>query len=274
MNPFAVLDCEAEEPGAESREPNHPDSDRTRTEIVEDLRRALPRLEGFAGHEPVFRFGLPEIDTHLPAGGLAAGALHEVFPQSAGDLPSAFAFLAVLLGRMPGHEPLLLVLSPRGLNDYGMPHGHGLNTLGLSPFRLILVETENETQALWALEEALRSGVPAAVAGVLGKSLDLKTSRRLHLAAGSSGIPLFLMQPATVAGSSAAATRWRIGQAKATPDRFGLFAQACWRLRLDRCRNGRPGDWLVEFDHVAYRFCLAAALADPALSRFAGEKAG
>ena len=35
-------------------------------------------------------------------------------------------------------------------------------------------------------------------------------------------------------------------------------------MTLERCRNGRPGEWLLEFDHAAHRFSLAAALADPA----------
>jgi protein ImuA len=166
---------------------------------------------------------------------------------------------------MPQEAPVLLVLSGRGLADCGEPHGRGLAALGLDPSRLILVEAEDETQALWALEEALRSAVPAAVGGAIGKGLNLKTSRRLHLAAGGSGLPLFLMHPAAT-GSSAAATRWRVGTAEAARDRFGLLARPRWHLCLERCRNGRPGEWLVEFDH-AYRFSLAAEMADPALPR-------
>jgi protein ImuA len=73
------------------------------------------------------------------------------------------------------------------------------------------------------------------------------------------------MHPAAT-GTSAAATRWRVGTAEAARDRFGLLARPRWRLCLERCRNGRPGEWLVEFDH-AYRFSLAAEMADPALPR-------
>jgi protein ImuA len=219
------------------------------------------------GGKCAFSFGLAALDAHLPRGGLAGGALHEVVPESEGDLPAAFGFAAALLGRMPSGGPMLFVISPRGLAAYGHPHGHGLDELGLDLSRLILVETENEVQALWALEEALRSAVPAAVAGAIGQELDLKTSRRLHLAAGNSGLPLILLSAATGMGSSAAATRWRVGAAKAARDRFGLPAHWRWRLRLERCRNGRLGEWLVEWDHVAFRFSLAAPMADPAFPR-------
>ena len=38
--------------------------------------------------------------------------------------------------------------------------GHGLNSLGLDPARLILVETAHRKETLWAMAEALRSGAP------------------------------------------------------------------------------------------------------------------
>ncbi|KAB2914294.1 MAG: hypothetical protein F9K29_15050 [Hyphomicrobiaceae bacterium] len=187
-------------------------------------------------------------------------------------MPAAFGFVAALLGRMPLGGPVLLVTSPRGLAGYGRPHGHGLNALGLDPARMILVEPRNERQALWAMEEALRSGVPAAVAGVIGTGLDLKTSQRLQLAARNSSLPLLLLRPAGAMGASAAATRWRIAAANAARDRFGLITRWRWRVRLERCRNGRSGEWLVEWDHVAHRFCLAASMADPALPHSTGAK--
>jgi protein ImuA len=246
---------------------------RNRAAIVDELRRLLPRLESVGGATRILPFGLDALDAHLPHGGLATGALHEVAPQQHGDTAAAFGFLVALLARFPpATRPLLLVASHRALADHGRPHGHGLQQLGLDPARLILVETRNDKQTFWAMEEALRSRVPAAIAGATAK-LDLKTSQRLHLAAGDAGLPLVLLRPAQADDASAAATRWRIGTAEAARDRYGLVARTCWRARLERCRNGRPGDWLVEFDHAAYRFSLAAPLADPALARDAGAHA-
>lgn len=236
------------------------------------MRRQLPQMEGVCADGRALPFGLPVLDAHLPLGGLAFGALHEVAPEAASDLPAAFGFLAALLGCMPPRGPVLLVASRRGLADCGRPHGHGLNALGLDPARVILVEARHEQQALWAMEEALRSGAPVAVAGAVGAGLDLKASQRLQVAARGSGLPLLLLRPATATGASAATTRWRIGSAEAARDRFGLIAGWRWRVRLERCRNGRPGEWLVEWDHVAHRFSLAAAVADPALHRSAGPQ--
>ena len=171
-------------------------------------------------------------------------------------------------------HPLFFIAPAHALRPYrphGRLHGHGLNALGLDPARLILVETAHRKETLWAIEEAVRSAAPAAVAGVID-TLDLKLSQRLHLAATDAGLPVFLLRPAPTLESSAAATRWRIGTAKAARDRFGLVTRPRWHLQLERCRNGRPGEWVVEYDHVAHRFSLAAALADFSRARGAGEK--
>ena len=78
----------------------------------------------------------------------------------------------------------------RPYRPHGRLHGHGLNALGLDPGRLILVETAHRKETLWAMEEAVRSAAPAAIAGVID-TLDLKLSQRLHLAATDAGLPLF-----------------------------------------------------------------------------------
>ena len=255
---------------------------RNRAAVAQELRRLLPKMEGFSA-EQTLPFGLSAIDHYLPQGGLPCGALHEIVPEES-STPAAFGFILALLTRisspyptsMPagarkggpggGKKKLFLIMPAYGLREYGRPHGHGCNGLGLDPGRLILVETRHRNETLWAMEEALRSGAPAAVAGVIDK-LDLKLSQRLHLAAVEAGLPLFLLRQAQFLESSAAATRWRVAPAPAARDRFGLFARPRWHLRLERCRNGRAGEWIVEYDHVAHRFSLAAALADPTHSR-------
>jgi len=243
---------------------------RRQVKVLEKLRHLLPRLEGFADTGRVASLGLAAIDRCLPRGGLPLGAVHEIAPASARDIPSALGFAAALFARMPQDGPLLFVTSPRGLAGYGRPHGHGLNALGLDPARMILVDASDEPQALWAIEEALRSGVPTAVVGAIGRRIDLKASQRLQLAARNPGVPLLLLRPAEAEGSSVAVTRWSVEAAEAARDRFGLLTHWRWHVRLERCRNGRPGEWLVEWDHVAHRFRLAATMADTAFSEGAG----
>jgi protein ImuA len=279
---------------ANTTEPTALTVTRNRAAVMAELRRLMPRM----GEErKPLPFGLAAIDSHLPDGGLACGALHEIVPAAESCIAAAFGFIAAVLDRissppppgprlrapgwgreqqdrLPRTPPLLVVMPAYGLRPYrphGRLHGHGLNALGLDPGRLILVETAHRKETLWAMEEAVRSAAPAAVVGVID-TLDLKTSQRLHLAATDVGLPLFLLRPAPTLESSAAATRWRIGTAQAARDRFGLVTRPRWHLQLERCRNGRPGQWVVEYDHVAHRFSLAAALADFSRARGAGEK--
>jgi protein ImuA len=281
-----------------------------RAAVMAELRRLMPWV---GEQRKPLPFGLGTIDSHLPDGGLACGALHEVVPAAESCIAAAFGFLAAVLARISfpppergrsttkgrrvgvsahtdpspdclrqsgpplsgeGHNlPIILIAPTYGLRPYrphGRLHGHGLNALGLDPARLILVETANRKETLWAMEEAVRSAAPAAVVGIID-TLDLKLSQRLHLAATDAGLPVFLLRPAPTLESSAAATRWRIGAATAARDRFGLVTQPRWHLQLERCRNGRPGEWVVEYDHVAHRFSLAAALADFSRARGPGE---
>ncbi len=245
----------------------------SRTAVMEELRRLLP---GVADPCKTLPFDLAALDSRLPAGGLPRGALHEIVPAPYG-IPAALGFIAAILGRLTyspgGREKVVLVLPAHGLGPYGRLHGHGLRALGLDPSRLILIETTRRKDTLWAIEEALRSDAPAAIAGIVDQ-LDLKTSQRLQLTATDAGLPLFLLRPAQNLESSAASTRWRVGTAEAARDRFGLITRPRWHLQLERARNGRPGEWVVEYDHVAHRFSLAAALADSAHTHDAGEEAG
>jgi protein ImuA len=128
------------------------------------------------------------------------------------------------------------------------------------------VGAETDKEAFWALEEALRSRALTVVGGVLASGIDLRTSRRLLTAAAGSGALLLALRPAEADEVNAAATRWRVAAAPAGRDRFGCFAGVRWRLSLERCRNGRPGNWIVEWDDGARGFRLAGTVADRALS--------
>jgi len=113
------------------------------------------------------------------------------------------------------------------------------------------------------LEEALRSQArPAIVLAAVGGNLDLTVSRRLNLAAASHGTPLVVVRASKAAGTTAAATRWRISSMGAAADRFGALGKNTWHARLERCRNGRPGEWLIEWTDVSHCFRLAESLAD------------
>src|SRR5215210_2727853 len=123
-----------------------------RAAVVARLRQLLPRMEE-RGSARVLPFGLAALDGQLPQGGLALDAVHEFTAADEADMPAAFGFTAALLGRAAARSetPALLVLARRNLGAFGVPYGHGLKELGLSPERLLILETATDVQVLWAL---------------------------------------------------------------------------------------------------------------------------
>jgi protein ImuA len=232
---------------------------------LDDLRQLLAGPLPPSGSGRFFSFGLPDLDKHLPRQGLSLASVHEIHAASALDLPAALGFLTALLVSLPEKGPIFIVTSAQSLASMGQLHGHGLQALGLDPSRITLVAARKETDAFWALEESLRSGAASVVAGLIAQSLDLKKSQRLSLAAREARRPLLLLRPPKAAVASAAVTRWRIAAAPCHRENSGAVASWRWQVKLERCRNGSTGEFVLEWFHASHRFGLAPTLADPAL---------
>jgi protein ImuA len=148
---------------------------------TEELRERIRRLEGAPGRRRlVLPFGIKAIDRHLPGGGLALGALHEVAGGGNGAINGAAAalFAAGVVARLRGR--VLWCLTRQDL------FAPALAQAGLIPDRVIYVEAGDEKSVLICFEEGLRhGGLGAAVAKVA--RLSMTASRRLQLSAEGSG---------------------------------------------------------------------------------------
>lgn len=247
-----------------------------KTALVADLRaRIAGPFAGFetAGNGRFVPLNVDAIDAALPGGGLKAGALHEVGAEDYRDMGAATGFLAALATCLAESTsmPVLWCGSAQPPFDIGALYGPGLVGFGFDPARLVLALPASVTDCLWAMEEALRSGVFAVVIGeVAGRAaaLDLTATRRLQLAAEEKGTPVLLFTGHDGGAASAAVTRWRIaalpGSVIPDTDEFGgLTGVPCWRAALTRARGGAPGTWNVAWHAGDRRFALAdtAALA-------------
>jgi protein ImuA len=210
----------------------------------------------------------------LPGGRLPLACLHEIEPaRLEWDDGPALGFCLALLGVLRGtaeRRPVLWA-APRG--DL---HGPGLADFGFAPSWLIEARTKKEAQTLWALEEGLRSAALCAVVGEVEAPRALAL-RRLQLAAEAGGATAFLLRrPLGAARRSPAAavlgaTRWRVAAAPSGPGRLAsLPGRPRWSIELLRCRGGRPGRFLVEWDDETGDFGLVAALRDGAAAALAG----
>ena len=275
-----------------------------RRAAVAALRRRIAAIEdgpvrAWQAEAPL-TLGVPAIEAWLPGGGLARGGLHEVLGprrHTGHGGGAALAFAAVLAARRTALAPSnpLGALNPHGGGGavlwcaahrrFGAAlYGPGLAAFGLDAARLILVRGRDDQQRLRAMEEGLKCTGLAMVVGEVGR-LDLGQGRRLQLAAEASGVTALLLhaQIGNVGGDvdgdaqgvSGALTRWRITSRPSAPSHgyVGIGAARC-RVELLRCKGGRPGEWLLQWNGAGfedqwngeqrqtYPVPVAAALAD------------
>jgi protein ImuA len=229
--------------------------------IVEELRARIQRLEGAAARRRlVLPFGIKEIDRHLPGGGLALGALHEVAGGGNGAIDGAAAalFTAGIAARARG-KVLWCLTRP----DLFAP---AIAQAGLMPDRVIYVEAGGEKSVLICFEEGLRHGGLAAVVAEVAR-LSMTASRRLQLAAESSstiGIAIRRWRRQTEATDfgqpTASVTRWRVSALPATQLPVPGVGRARWQLELIRCRAGESADFEVEACDAKGRLALPSGL--------------
>jgi protein ImuA len=230
--------------------------------IVEALRERIQRLEGAAGRRrTVLPFGIKAIDRHLPEGGLALGALHEVAGGGNGAIDGAAAalFAAGIAARTRGQ-----VLWCVTRQDLFAP---AIAQAGLAPDRVIYVEAGDEKSVLACFEEGLRHGGLGAVVAEVAR-LSMTASRRLQLAAetsGAIGVAIRRWRRHTEAADfgqpTASVTRWRVTALPSTALPVPGVGRARWQVELIRCRAGESADFEVEACDAKGRLALPSDVA-------------
>lgn len=217
------------------------------------LRKAIAGLEQGASRRSVdpFQLGLPALDAAL-GGGLACGALHEVYARGAPDAAAAVAFALGLALRAADGRQLVWARQDFVDVETGALYGDGLAAFGLDPKRLLVVRARDPTGVLRAAAEAARCPpIGAALVEFWGepKVLDPKASRRLALAAGASGVTLVMIRLGASPSPSAAMSRWSVAAAASTPLEANAPGRPAFDAALLRHRAGLgPSAWRLEWD--------------------------
>ena len=215
-------------------------------------------------------FDIPQIDAHLPEGGLPQAALHEIGGGGPDAVHAAAAslFAAGILARLAQScaKPVLWCTTRPDL------FAPGLACAGLHPDQVIHAVADNDATVLLAMEEALRHPGLSAVLGEIAR-LPMTASRRLVLAAEKSGVMALALRrrpegkPDDTA-LNAAQTRWRVTPMPSAPLPVPGIGRARWQIDLTRCRGAAPKTWMMEACDAQGRLSLPAELANrPAASQ-------
>ncbi|KAA5545166.1 hypothetical protein FYK55_05690 [Roseiconus nitratireducens] len=202
--------------------------------------------------EAVFSTGSDVMNGWLPAGGLLAATLTEWVAAHESAAAGSLALLAAAerLRQTPA-RPLLVV------DCDGTFYPPAAAALGIAVGRLILVRPPTAGDAIWTIDQALRSGAVAAVWAALPMRVDDRDARRLQLAAETGRTPGLLVRGFEARGKPSfsevqfyVAEKRRRADASAGADPSSAFRPPRLRtgsdfetisVTLDRVRGGRQG---------------------------------
>jgi hypothetical protein len=204
-------------------------------DILADARVWKLKDASAAPTRPVWSTGYSSLDARLPGGGWPTASLIEVLLDDTG-LGEVQLFLPALVecqrraGRGSAYPrtedaPWLVWIAPPH-----EPYAPALAQQGIELTRLLVVRPASATEALWAAEQALSSGVCAAVLLWL-KGTDDRWLRRLKLAAEAGGALGVLFRPG----------RHRFESSPASLRLLMTRGEHETHLDLLKVQGGRPG---------------------------------
>jgi protein ImuA len=217
-------------------------------EQLSRLRRTIAKSEALPEEVRPLALGVAEVDATL-GGGLSRAALHEL-SATALHLGAAAGF-ALTLAALASEQAkqTLWIATDFGMLETGALYGPGLDAIGVSTERLLVVRVARPIDALFAAEEALKCRALSAVVIELSGEADLTATRRLILAAREGGALGLLLRHKLGDAPSAAFTRWQVAAAPSVPDEFGGLGPTTFHLSLTRNRRGPCGAWTLSWNH-------------------------
>lgn len=178
--------------------------------------------------------GYAQLDKILPSGGWGIGCLTELLleQQGIGEL----SLLLPGLQQVTNDNQWAAFVNPPYL-----PYAPALANSGINLERLLIINTDNDNDTLWATEQLLRAGIFASVVGWVNRTTAQK-QRRLQLAAELGKTWATVYRPANAQDqSSPAALRIVVGTASQQ-----------MTLNIIKSRGGKQHNIHInptEFDH-------------------------
>src|SRR6202163_2766927 len=238
-----------------------------RTNTLATLRGSIERIESHSNTYRPDRVALGHADADATLqGGLALGAMHEVFAEGRHSAAAA-GFVTGLMGRAAARRPLVWIRQDFAEIESGALSMSGLAGLGLDPRLLVTVRAADVDTALKTAADALAcDALGVVVLEVWGEArqLDLVASRKLTLAAQASGVTGLLLRVAAEPLPATAETRWIVRAAHSPPaSAWNAWGAPVFDAQLVRNRHGPVGRWIMEWKCDECLFEKPAAYPQP-----------
>lgn len=219
-------------------------------QIISDLRRGILQLQGY---EPSCNLALDKamgpIVGAFPNGSFPLGTVHEFITHSVESIAATTGFVSAILSKALAPSVACIWITRKQVFP------PALLAYGLRPERFIFIKTKNDQDTLWSLDEALRCpSIPAVIAEV--PQLDFQSSRRLQLAVeGSKATGFVIRHMKGSPNTTASFARWMVTAASSDSiDDLPGIGWPKWKVELLRVRNGKPGRWLVQWNHQQFLY--------------------
>jgi protein ImuA len=135
----------------------------------------------------------------------------------------------------------------------------------VDPDRVIFVDVPVQKDVLWVTEEALKcEGVATVICET--KDLSFPESQRLQLAVEKSQVTGFVIRKdVKKINTTACVTRWQVRPVRSEL-RTGMpgVGHPRWQVDLLKVRNGKPGNWIIEWRKQNFQTVIAPQVSEPA----------
>jgi protein ImuA len=229
----------------------------SRTGIIEQLRRDMLLLQGYkavslpAEQEVIngpIRYAFPNHTFRL-------AAIHEFICSGKEDGAASVGFISGILSALmnKGGTCCWVTADP-------MIFPPAYKQFGIDPSSILFIRAPKTNDIPWLIEEILKSSAVVAVVAEI-REIGFKESRRFQLAAEQTGITGFMLRNNPKNLATCAATRWKIKSLKSdTSTYLPGISYPRWNVELLKVRNGKPGNWELEWKAGTFNYLSQESL--------------
>lgn len=230
-------------------------------DVIKQLQQEILALQGHrkTSGNNLNKTGLGILEQAFHDQTFPIGAVHEFISRHIEEVAATNGFLSGLVGSLMKQKGACLWVST---NRTVFPQA--LKIFGIEPERIIFIDTARPKEALWTIEEGLKCEALSVVIGEI-RELSFTESRRLQLAVEHSHVTGFIhRQNPKTENTVACVTRWKIKPLPSDAEQ-GMPGVGFprWDVHLLKVRNGKPGNWQLEWADSSFQYIAKQRVALP-----------